>query len=190
MENKRMEQSQSYSNGRTREGAKGDIQLRGTMGELAIGSSELLLVSMIANVSSPRQMLLPSFLDHHMRWASFVLMLDPPSQTIFAMAWCNRPGDRYKFRMAIGSFVEEYSNKVQVRRQTLPRVIGSTLNACLSTPCLISAHPTTTRRPIRNDRRTGSSLSRDESNVGACAAPRPERPDCNCWRLPARVEYI
>lgn len=37
-------------------------------------------------------------------------------QTIYAMGWCNRPGDRFRFRMALGSFVEEYGNKIQVRR--------------------------------------------------------------------------
>src|SRR3546814_874643 len=36
-------------------------------------------------------------------------------QTIYAMGWCNRPGDRFKFRMAVGSFMEEYANKIQVR---------------------------------------------------------------------------
>lgn len=33
---------------------------------------------------------------------------------IYAMGWCQRsdPGDRY--RLAVGSFTEEYNNKVQV----------------------------------------------------------------------------
>lgn len=35
---------------------------------------------------------------------------------IYAMGWCQRsdPGDRY--RLAVGSFTEEYNNKVQVSR--------------------------------------------------------------------------
>jgi WD repeat-containing protein 68 len=32
--------------------------------------------------------------------------------TVYAMAWCRRPGE--KFRMAIGSYKEEYSNQVHI----------------------------------------------------------------------------
>lgn len=38
--------------------------------------------------------------------------------TIYAMGWCNRPGDKFRFRMALGSFVEEYANKIQIIRRT------------------------------------------------------------------------
>lgn len=34
--------------------------------------------------------------------------------TIFAMAVSNRPGPEFAFRFAVGSFVEEYTNKIQI----------------------------------------------------------------------------
>jgi hypothetical protein len=35
-------------------------------------------------------------------------------QVIFAMAWNQRPDLANKFRLAIGSFIDEYQNKIQV----------------------------------------------------------------------------
>lgn len=37
------------------------------------------------------------------------------AQVIFAMAWNQREDMVNKFRLAIGSYIEEYNNKVQVR---------------------------------------------------------------------------
>jgi WD repeat-containing protein 68 len=36
---------------------------------------------------------------------------------VYGLACSQRPGAAYNFRFAIGSFIEEYSNKVQVRRE-------------------------------------------------------------------------
>lgn len=33
---------------------------------------------------------------------------------IYAMGWCQRSGPSDRYRLAIGSFTEEYNNKVQV----------------------------------------------------------------------------
>lgn len=33
---------------------------------------------------------------------------------IYALNWSNRPGPEYAFRFAIGSFIEEYRNKIKV----------------------------------------------------------------------------
>ena len=33
---------------------------------------------------------------------------------IYALNWSNRAGDEYAFRFAIGSFIEEYRNKIKV----------------------------------------------------------------------------
>lgn len=38
----------------------------------------------------------------------------PMSQVIFAMAWNQRSDMSNRFRLAIGSFIEEYNNKIQV----------------------------------------------------------------------------
>jgi len=43
--------------------------------------------------------------------------------TIYAMNWSVRHDK--KFRLAIGSFIEEYNNKVQVRWAILPLFISS-----------------------------------------------------------------
>lgn len=37
------------------------------------------------------------------------------AQVVFAMAWNQREDMVNKFRLAIGSYIEEYNNKVQVR---------------------------------------------------------------------------
>lgn len=34
--------------------------------------------------------------------------------TAYAMAWCRRPGEDSKFKMAVGSYKEEYSNLLQI----------------------------------------------------------------------------
>lgn len=34
---------------------------------------------------------------------------------IYAMGWCQRPDPTDRYRLAVGSFTEEYNNKVQVR---------------------------------------------------------------------------
>ena len=33
---------------------------------------------------------------------------------VFGLAWSQRQEERYRFRLALGSFIEEYTNKVQI----------------------------------------------------------------------------
>ena len=69
--------------------------------------------------------------------------------TVFSMNWSVRPDKR--FRLALGSFVEEYNNKVQVQAVELPIITFKdffsilyndlTSRLCLWTKKLLSSQP-------------------------------------------------
>lgn len=48
---------------------------------------------------------------------------------IYAMGWCQRSDPTDRYRLAVGSFTEEYNNKVQVRVYEVSYILVNMLSA-------------------------------------------------------------
>jgi hypothetical protein len=119
-------------------------------------------------------------------------------QTIYAMGWCNRPGDRFRFRMAIGSFVEEYGNKIQVcllqhreRLRWLSVTDVLTLHAaCMNCPLAGDPPGADCRGRLHGAERAGSRLPCNQTHVGAPFAHGVQGPYRHFRRLLEAMECV
>jgi hypothetical protein len=86
-----------------------------------------------------------------------------PFTSVYGLAASNRAGAAHAFRYAVGSFVEEYCNKIEVRgRRLRARMRAAACCACTmlhvrapraifaSSPCLARADRASGRRPGRD----------------------------------------